>query len=105
LYFYSRIDESPDDVFKVSITGTSKSGHCRIWTEILDRRDGSFIVRFKVYNSCTNLKIQVQYKNKQVAESPYSVPGNENKKQNKKNDYKNYVNTYLCHCETTLWVL
>jgi hypothetical protein len=71
-----RILESPDGIFKVEITGSSKIGECRVWTETLDRQDGSFIIRYKIYNTCYNLKIEIKYKKKDVGNSPYVISGN-----------------------------
>lgn len=33
----------------VELKGTSEHGPCRVWTQILDRHDGSFIVRYKMF--------------------------------------------------------
>lgn len=64
-------------MFKVEITGSSKIGECRVWTETLDRQDGSVIVRFKVYNTCFNLMIDIKYNHEHVADSPYTIAGKE----------------------------
>lgn len=40
---------------------------------MLDRKDNSYIVRYKLYDTCENLVINVKYKNEHVAESPYSI--------------------------------
>ncbi|KAF4519087.1 hypothetical protein B566_EDAN001679 [Ephemera danica] len=93
-YFYiesynedgERINKSPEDIFKVEISGVSNIGECRIWTETLDRHDGSFIIRYKVYNTCFNLKIEINYKNKAVANSPYTITGS--------------VHSETCYCPT-----
>lgn len=60
LYYCS----SSNDDFKIVINGTSISKKpCHIWTEILDRKDNFFIVRYKLYNTCSNLEISGRYKN------------------------------------------
>lgn len=38
---------------------------------ILDRKDGSYIIRYKVYETCLSFTIQIKYKNEHIAESPY----------------------------------
>lgn len=59
-YFYS----SSNDDFEIVINGTSiLKKPCHIWTEILDRKDNFFIVRYKLYNVCSNLEISGKYKN------------------------------------------
>lgn len=45
------------------ISGKTKDGNtCRIWTNILDRKDASFIVRYKLYEVCYEFKILVENK-------------------------------------------
>lgn len=45
------------------ISGKTKDGNtCRIWTNILDRKDASFIVRYKLYEICYEFKILVENK-------------------------------------------
>lgn len=45
------------------ISGKTKNGNtCRIWTNILDRKDASFIVRYKLYEVCYEFNILVKNK-------------------------------------------
>ncbi|XP_021917666.1 KDEL motif-containing protein 1-like isoform X2 [Zootermopsis nevadensis] len=82
-YFYIQaVDEhrqmlkkSPGDVFEVNITGDSSYKNCRIWINTLDRKDGSFIVRYKTYYTCHNFKIRIMYKGVDVGASPYIIEG------------------------------
>uniref|UniRef100_T1ILJ2 Glycosyl transferase CAP10 domain-containing protein n=1 Tax=Strigamia maritima TaxID=126957 RepID=T1ILJ2_STRMM len=60
-----------NNIFIVHIDGSGTENRCRIWTQTLNRHDGSFIVRYKLYEPCSNLKIQISYNNKPVANSPY----------------------------------
>ncbi|XP_014253410.1 KDEL motif-containing protein 1-like isoform X2 [Cimex lectularius] len=60
---------------EVTIKGEHKERNCRVMTSMLDRRDSSFIVRYKLYETCKNLHISIQYKSKHVAGSPYFVKG------------------------------
>ncbi|CAH4014630.1 unnamed protein product [Pieris brassicae] len=58
----------------VEITGNSrKKSHCRIWSNILDRKDGTFIVRYKVYEECSKLVINIYYKSKHIQNSPIII--------------------------------
>ncbi|XP_071448438.1 protein O-glucosyltransferase 2-like [Hetaerina americana] len=70
-----RLKKSPGDVFSIEITGDSEDKSCQAWVNVLDRKDGSFIVRYKVYNSCYNFQIHIKYKGLKVAGSPYSAVG------------------------------
>lgn len=63
-------------LLEVDISGRSKTTpHCRIWVNKLDRKDGSFIVRYKIYETCLDLQINVLYKHKHVEGSPYKFKG------------------------------
>ena len=74
IFFFNSVTESEgDDMFQVSIY--KNGNHPRIWTQTLNRHDGSFIVRFKLYETYKNLKIHILYKNKHVAKSPYLLDG------------------------------
>ncbi|XP_063903294.1 protein O-glucosyltransferase 2-like [Zophobas morio] len=62
-------------VFDVVLEGNSKTQKpCRIWTNHLDRKDGFYITRYKMYEPCFNMKIIVRYKGEHVDKSPYNVP-------------------------------
>ncbi|ELT95788.1 hypothetical protein CAPTEDRAFT_221044 [Capitella teleta] len=48
----------------------------RVWIQILDRHDGSYIVRFKLFQTYNDLEIEVLYDGTtHVAQSPYSLRG------------------------------
>lgn len=82
-YFYiqavdnlkNKLVESPGSIFDVQITGDSVYNTCRVWTNILDRKNGSFIVRYKTYHTCHNFKINITYKGTHVGNSPYNIKG------------------------------
>ncbi|KAI5632585.1 glycosyl transferase family 90 domain-containing protein [Phthorimaea operculella] len=60
----------------VEITGKSrKSNYCRTWVNKLDRKDGTFIVRYKLYETCYDLAINVYYKSKHIEGSPFKFTG------------------------------
>ncbi|XP_012231666.1 protein O-glucosyltransferase 2-like isoform X2 [Linepithema humile] len=39
---------------------------CRVWTQIFDCKDGSFIMRYKIFSTCFNIKIKVKIKGKEL---------------------------------------
>nr|XP_005994557.2 PREDICTED: KDEL motif-containing protein 1 [Latimeria chalumnae] len=63
-----------ENVFQVKISASGEQ-FSRIWVQVLDRKDGSFIVRYRMYASYMKLKIEVTAKNKPVAQSPYVLQG------------------------------
>ncbi|PSN36213.1 KDEL motif-containing protein 1 [Blattella germanica] len=79
-YFYiesvdknnNKLTESPGDIFKVEITGDSIYNTCRVWINILDKKDGSFIVRYKMYHTCHNVKIHITYEGVHIASPVYA---------------------------------
>ncbi|CAG7669073.1 unnamed protein product [Allacma fusca] len=60
-----------DDHLKVRI---DCNGERQVWSQLLSRRRGSYIVRYKMFHSCLNgLRIIITYRNKHVAKSPYII--------------------------------
>lgn len=51
------------------------SGWIRVWREVLDRNDGSFIIRFRLYETYKDLELIVKHKKENVANSPYTLKG------------------------------
>uniref|UniRef100_A0A0B7AME8 Glycosyl transferase CAP10 domain-containing protein n=2 Tax=Arion vulgaris TaxID=1028688 RepID=A0A0B7AME8_9EUPU len=47
----------------------------RIWTQVLDRHDGSYVVRYRLYATISDLQISVQINGRHIAESPYQLKG------------------------------
>nr|CAD7441301.1 unnamed protein product [Timema bartmani] len=82
-YFYvqavdthgNKLHNSSDDEFLTQITGESEYKTCRVWVNTLDRKNGSFIIRYKLYHTCNNLQIQITYRGVHVAHSPYKISG------------------------------
>lgn len=67
-----RLNNSIGDAFKIVIEGRVREDKpCRIYTNTLDRKDGSYIVRYKLFEKCDNLLISIKYSGVNVAESPY----------------------------------
>ncbi|XP_026325744.1 KDEL motif-containing protein 1-like isoform X2 [Hyposmocoma kahamanoa] len=55
----------------IEVLGRSKKdNHCRVWVNKLDRKDGTFIVRYKMYETCYDVSINVYYKSKHIKGSP-----------------------------------
>lgn len=71
---YSFTTSPGANTFEVKITSLSEP-FSRIWVQVLDRQDGSFLVRYRMYASYTDLSIQILLKNKDVAKSPYILKG------------------------------
>ena len=63
-----------ESAFKVKIVSPTEQ-FSRIWIQVLDRKDGSFLVRYRMYASYTDLHIDVLLEDKHVAKSPFTVKG------------------------------
>lgn len=65
------------DTFKVKISPLDLKEHIRIHVPPpLDRQDGSFLVRYRLYGTVlTGLKFEVLHQDSAVAKSPYTVQG------------------------------
>lgn len=74
IVYKSRFHISKDDL-KVELKGKSEHGPCRVWTQLLDRHDGSYIARYKMFHWCDDLEIHVTWKGVHVSESPYKLNG------------------------------
>ncbi|XP_078513629.1 protein O-glucosyltransferase 2 [Lissotriton helveticus] len=68
------ISSPGDNVFQVKITALDEQ-FTRVGVQVLDRKDGSYIVRYRMYASYKNLKIEVTVNDKHVAKSPYILKG------------------------------
>ncbi|XP_023570960.1 KDEL motif-containing protein 1-like [Octodon degus] len=66
-----RFTSSPGEkVFQVKISAPDEQ-FTRVGVQVLDRKDGSFIVRYRMYASYKNLKVEVKFQGQHVANSPY----------------------------------
>ncbi|XP_064827723.1 protein O-glucosyltransferase 3-like [Oncorhynchus masou masou] len=65
------------DSFRVKIVSLSQKEHVRIHVPLpLDRGDGSFLMRYRLYGSILKgLKVEVLYRDSHVAKSPYTLQG------------------------------
>lgn len=63
-----------EKTFEVKIT--SPGEHLtRIWLQVLDRKDGSFLVRYRMYSTYPEIHIHILLKNEHVANSPFILEG------------------------------
>ncbi|KAF3842938.1 hypothetical protein F7725_001787 [Dissostichus mawsoni] len=71
----TNLTTSPGEkTFEVKIESPAEQ-FTRIWIQVLDRHDGSFLVRYRMYATYTDLHINVLLKNKHVAKSPFILKG------------------------------
>lgn len=63
-----------DKTFEVKIVSLGDQ-FTRIWIQVLDRQDGSFLVRYRMYATYTDVHIHILLKNEHVAKSPYILEG------------------------------
>ncbi|MBN3307191.1 KDEL1 protein, partial [Amia calva] len=71
----TNLTSSPgENTFQAKITAPGEQ-FSRIWVQVLDRKDGSFLVRYRMYASYSSLQIEVLLQDRQVAQSPYNLRG------------------------------
>lgn len=77
LYYIFSLTKSPgENIITGQVYGQSFNGaSCRVWTQIFDCKDGSFIMRYKVFNTCFNVKIKVKIKEKELLVSHSKIKG------------------------------
>lgn len=63
-----------EKVFQIKISAPEEQ-FTRVGVQVLDRKDGSFIVRYRMYASYKNLKVEVKFQGQHVAKSPYILKG------------------------------
>lgn len=68
------LTESVGEAFDVKIY-TTDGRRARIWTQLLDLHDGSYIVRFRLFETYKDLQISITHDGKHVAHSPYLLQG------------------------------
>ncbi|OQV16124.1 KDEL motif-containing protein 1 [Hypsibius exemplaris] len=79
-FFIQAVDSAGQNLTGQSIpppfqlTVQPRSGHCGIFSELLDRKDGTYIARFRVYESCRGLRLEVRLHNGQhIQGSPWLI--------------------------------
>lgn len=63
------------DAFELTIANADTKLATRTWAQILDRNDGSYIVRYKMIEGYRNIIISVQHNGQHVSKSPYYIKG------------------------------
>ncbi|XP_055386486.1 protein O-glucosyltransferase 2-like [Condylostylus longicornis] len=98
-FFIHAVDKSgvkfsvpPSAKFLFILEGHSPYGKCRYHHEIIDRGDGSFIVRYKILDYCDNVELHIKYNGSHVADSPYLI--------------KKTIYSEKCYCpkELSVWL-
>ncbi len=72
--FFSFTDSVGEKAFSLNAFKEDGS-RARVHMQLLDRHDGSYIVRFKMHQTYTNMRIEIMYGNFHVAHSPYILQG------------------------------
>lgn len=73
--FCHSLTTSPGEkTFEVKIVSPAEQ-MTRIWIQVLDRKDGSFLVRYRMYATYTDVHIHILLKSKHVAKSPFVLKG------------------------------
>lgn len=63
-----------ENIFTVNMNSPGEE-FTRIWVQVLDRKDGSFLVRYRMYSSYRDLVIEIKFQDAHVAQSPYFLKG------------------------------
>lgn len=67
MFFYSLTTSPGQGIVLQQIKGkTVKGDLCPIRTQIIDCMDGSFIIRYRIFKTCFNLKLSVKVQNTEV---------------------------------------
>lgn len=48
---------------------------CHIWTQVLDCKDGSFIIRYKLHNTCLNVTLYIKVNGQDLQIFPLKIIG------------------------------
>ena len=73
--FCSSFTESLGNVFIVQINDAAKGAWTRTHIQVLDRHDGSYLVRYKLWQGYHSIVINVLHRGQHVAASPYTLSG------------------------------
>ena len=61
-----------EKAFEVAVFD-AKDDRVRAWVQILDRNDGTYIVRYKLYQAYEDFSIEVRHNGEHVGGSPYKL--------------------------------
>ncbi|KAF8773671.1 protein O-glucosyltransferase 2-like [Argiope bruennichi] len=63
---------SPESL-NIQVSGLKEK--CRIWYQLLQIKEGLFIARYRLYETCVGVQIDIVYENQFVADAPYVIEG------------------------------
>lgn len=80
-YFFVQVVDADGSNFTTSAPGNlsvnilGTRSHCSIWTQVLSRGDGLFFIRYKIFRTCPEAKIEIAYQGSPLPESPIFLRG------------------------------
>ncbi|GIY12573.1 protein O-glucosyltransferase 2 [Caerostris extrusa] len=79
-YFFIQLIDTEQKSFSsspqsLSIQVSGVKVKCRIWYQLLQIKEGLFIARYRLYETCVGIQIDIVYENQLVAEAPYIIEG------------------------------
>ena len=72
---FSFTESLGNNVFTVQVNEAASGVRTRTHIQVLDRHDGSYLVRYKLWQGYHSVVINVQYNGQHVAASPYTLSG------------------------------
>lgn len=64
-----------NNVFTVQVNQAANGARTRTGIQVLDRHDGSYLVRYKLWQGYQDVAINVLYNGQHIASSPYTLSG------------------------------
>jgi len=64
-----------NNIFTVQVNEAAKGMRTRTAIQVLDRHDGSYLVRYKLMQGYHDVVINVLYNDQHIADSPYTLSG------------------------------
>ncbi|KAG8197109.1 hypothetical protein JTE90_004369 [Oedothorax gibbosus] len=79
-YFFIELVDTEHKSFSsspqsLSIQVTGLREKCRIWYQLLHVKEGTFIARYRLYETCLGVQIDIVYEDQNVAQAPYLIKG------------------------------
>jgi len=75
IFCYSFTESLGKNVFTVDVNQAANNARTRAMVQILDRHDGSYLVRYRLMQGYHDVVINVLHNGRHVAGSPYALPG------------------------------
>jgi len=72
---FSFTESLGNNVFTIQISEAANGLQTRTQIQVLDRHDGSYLVRYKLMQGYHDVVINVLYNGRHIADSPYSLSG------------------------------